>query len=71
MALFDGKARPKELMYFVQRHASRSIELPPNPHLTRDQHVMWKVQVADLPQEKIEAAYETLQRETGLAKDEL
>jgi hypothetical protein len=70
-ALFDGTARPKALMYFVQRHATHHFELPPNPHLTREQHAMWKVQVADLPPEKVKAAYDTLQHETGLPKEEL
>ena len=34
-SLFHGTARPKELLYFAQRHASYPFELPPNPHLTR------------------------------------
>lgn len=70
-ALYNGQARPKEMMYFLQRHATHSFELPPNPHLTREQHAMWKQQVADLPSEKVKAAYESLERETGLARDEL
>ena len=70
-ALFDGDARPKELLYFAQRHASFPFELPPNPHLTREQHEAWKVQVEELPREKVDKAYATLQRETGLARDEL
>ncbi|KAL1525168.1 hypothetical protein AB1Y20_020039 [Prymnesium parvum] len=70
-AQFDGNARPKEMMYFLQRHASHPFELPPNPHLTREQHAMWKDQVAGLPREKVESAYEKLQRETGLTRDEL
>ena len=64
-------ARPKDIMYFAQQHATHAFELPPNPHLTREQHVMWKEQVGALPQEKVRAAYETLERETGLARDEL
>ena len=40
--------------------------------LTRDEHEAWKQQVADnLPPEKAEAAYETLQQETGLGRGEL
>ena len=70
-SLFHGNARPKELLYFAQRHASFPFELPPNPHLTREQHTVWKEQVAQLPAEKVEKAYETLQRETGLLRDEL
>ncbi|KAL3924967.1 MAG: hypothetical protein SGPRY_003764, partial [Prymnesium sp.] len=68
---FDGNARPKDLMYFMQRHASHQFELPPNPHLTREQHALWKEQVAELPAEKMHAAYEILQKETGLERDEL
>ena len=70
-SFFDGKARPKEMMYFLQRHATYAFELPPNPHLTREQHEMWKVQVAELPSEKVEAAYKSLEQETGLMRDEL
>ena len=70
-SLFHGTAKPKELLYFAQRHASFPFELPPNPHLTREQHEAWKVQVEELPREKVDKAYATLQRETGLARDEL
>ena len=70
-SFFDGKVRPKEMMYFLQRHATSAFELPPNPHLSREQHELWKVQVAELPSEKVEAAYQSLERETGLARDEL
>ena len=70
-ALFDGKGRPKDMMYFLQKHATHRFELPPNPHLSREQHTMWKEQVAELPAEKVEAAYQSLERETGLARDEL
>jgi hypothetical protein len=69
--LFDGKVSPKNLMFFVQRHATHRFDLPPNPHLSRKQHAMWKEQVAGLPPDKVKAAYETLLRETGLTKDEL
>lgn len=58
-------------MYFMQRHASHQFELPPNPHLTREQHALWKEQVAELPAEKMHAAYEILRKETGLERDEL
>lgn len=70
-ALFHGTARPKELLYFAQAHASHRFELPPNPHLTREQHVAWKEQVQALPPEKVERAYQALQAETGLERDEL
>ena len=70
-ALFHGTARPKELLYFAQAHASFGFALPPNPHLTREQHAAWKEQVQELPAEKVAKAYATLQRETGLARDEL
>ena len=69
--LYHGTAKPKELLYFARAHASTSFELPPNPHLTREQHVAWKEQVAELPREKVEGAYERLQQETGLSRDEL
>ena len=53
-------------------HADLIVNLCPNPHLTRDEHEAWKQQVADnLPPEKAEAAYEALQRETGLGRGEL
>ena len=42
---FDGRAHPKELMYFLQRHATKAVDLPPNPHLTREQQEAWKEQV--------------------------
>jgi hypothetical protein len=70
-ALYSGDARPKELLYFVQKHASFAFELPPNPHLTREQHEAWKEQVGQLPAEKAQRAFEKLQRETGLERDEL
>jgi hypothetical protein len=69
--LFHGDARPKELLYFAQAHASRRFELPPNPHLTREQHEAWKEQVEQLPPEKVAKAYEKLKEETGLEKDEV
>ena len=59
------------VLYFARQHASFAFELPPNPHLTREQHAAWKEQVEGLPQEKVDAAYEELYRETGLTKDEL
>ena len=62
---------PQELLYFAQRHASFPFELPPNPHLTREQHAAWKEQVQELPAAKVEKAYQTLQEETGLQRDEL
>ena len=68
---YDGTVKPKELLYFAKQHASLPFDLPPNPHLTREQHEAWKVQVKDLPEEKVEAAYERLQSETGLNRDEL
>ena len=67
----EDDARPKELLYFAQKHASTRFELPPNPHLTREQHAAWKEQVAQLPQEKVDKAYAKLREETGLTKDEL
>ena len=71
-AFYDGRAHAKHLLLFAQKHASRPFALPPNPHLTRDEHEAWKQQVADnLPPEKAEAAYEALQRETGLGRGEL
>jgi hypothetical protein len=70
-ALYSGDARPKELLYFVQKHASFAFELPPNPHLTREQHEAWTEQVGQLPAEKAQRAFEKLQRETGLERDEL
>ena len=70
-SLFHGSARPKELLYFLQAHASYRFELPPNPHLTREQHTMWKEQVQQLPREKVERAYQRLFDETGLQRDEL
>lgn len=69
--LFDGSARPKELLYFAQRHASHTFALPPNPHLTREQHDAWKEQVGRLPEDKVARAYQTLYEETGLLKDEV
>lgn len=69
--MFDGEVKPKEMMYFLQRHATHRFALPPNPHLTREQHELWKAQVAHLPPEKVDAAYTALQRETGLPRDEL
>lgn len=71
LPLFDGNARPKELLYFAKRHASHAFELPPNPHLTREQHAAWKQQVGNLPSDKVERAYKTLHDETGLDKDEV
>lgn len=68
---FHGEARPKELLYFAQAQASRRFELPPNPHLTREQHEAWKEQVAELPPEKVAKAYAKLKAETGLDKDEV
>ena len=70
-ALFHGNARPKELLYFARAHASFAFDLPPNPHLTREQHAAWKEQVQQLPADKVEKAYATLKRETGLERDEL
>ena len=71
-AFYDGRAHAKHLLLFAQKHASRPFALPPNPHLTRDEHEAWKEQVADnLPPEKAEAAYEALQQETGLGRGEL
>ena len=69
--LFDGSARPKELLYFAQRHASHAFALPPNPHLTREQHDAGKEQVGRLPEDKVARAYKTLYEETGLLKDEV
>ena len=71
LSLFDGDARPKELLYFAQRHASTRFELPPNPHLSREQHAAWKDQVGQLPPDKVKKAYDKLIEETGLRKDEL
>ena len=68
---FDATAKPKELLYYAQQHATHRFELPPNPHLSREQHAAWKEQVEQLPPEKIERAYQTLYDETGLRKDEL
>ena len=70
-SLFHGVARPKELLYFAQAHATHRFALPPNPHLTREQHAAWKQQVAQLPKDKVEQAYAKLAHETGRAKDEL
>ena len=58
-------------MYFLQRHATHAFSLPPNPHLSREQHAAWKVQVVDLPGDGADAAYQALERETGLPRDEL
>ena len=70
-SLFHGEAKPKELLYFAQRHASFDFTLPPNPHLSREQHAAWKEQVQNLPAAKVEAAYLKLEKETGRARDEL
>ena len=40
------------------RERVKVYELPPNPHLTREQHALWKEQVAELAPHKVEAAYE-------------
>ena len=65
-------ARTSDVLPALQQaHASYPFDLPPNPHLTRDQHEAWKEQVQELPQEKIDKAWETLQRETGKTRDEL
>ena len=69
--LYHGTAKTKPVLYFAQKHASFAFDLPPNPHLTREQHAAWKEQVAELPKEKVDAAYAELFRETGLTKDEL
>ena len=70
-AIFRGTPRPKELMYFAASHASAPFALPPNPHLTREQHAAWKEQVGMLPRAKVDKAYTQLAKETGLARDEL
>lgn len=70
-SLFHGEARPKELLYFAQQLASHRFELPPNPHLTREQHAAWKEQVSALPADKVAKAYAKLKDETGLEKDEV
>ena len=66
-----GRARTKELLLFAQQHATHRFELPPNPHLTREQQAAWIEQVGELPVEKREAAFDSLQRETGLGREEL
>ena len=53
------------------QHATHRFELPPNPHLTREQQAAWIEQVAQLPAQKREAAFDALQRETGLGREEL
>ena len=70
-SMFHGRARTKELLLFAQQHATHRFELPPNPHLTREQQAAWIEQVGELPAEKREAAFESLQRETGLGREEL
>ena len=70
-SLFHGTAKPKELLYFARQHASLPFELPPNPHLSREQHAAWKVQIKDLPEDKRERAYAALEKETGQTRDEL
>ena len=70
-SLYHGRARTKELLFFARDHATHAFQLPPNPHLTREQQVAWIEQVGALSEAKREAAYETLQRETGLSRKEL
>ena len=70
-SLFHGRARTKEMLFFAQQHATHRFELPPNPHLTREQHDAWKEQVGRLPEGKVARAYQTLFEETGLLKDEV
>ncbi|KAJ1622264.1 hypothetical protein T492DRAFT_885517 [Pavlovales sp. CCMP2436] len=55
--------KPKRLLYFLQHHASHRFELPENPHLDREQNVMWHEQVAQLPEERRQRAIEGLQQE--------
>ena len=69
--IFTGKAAAYELMYFVARHANSKIALPPNPHLNRDEHQQWKVQIARLPSQRREIALARVQRDSGLSKEEL
>jgi hypothetical protein len=70
-SLFHGRARTKEMLFFAQQHATHRFELPPNPHLTREQQAAWIEQVGALPAEKREAAFDLLQQETGLSRGEL
>lgn len=58
--LLSGDMKPKRLLYFAQRHASRPFELPENPHLDREQNAMWHEQVGELPEERRRHALETL-----------
>ena len=68
---FRGTSRPSELMYFLARHATNRITLPPNPHLNREEHAMWKEQVEQLPADRRDAEWRRVERETGLTKDEV
>ena len=70
-SMFHGRARTKELLFFTQQHATHRFELPPNPHLTREQQAAWIEQVGAMPAVKREAAFDSLQRETGLGRAEL
>ena len=70
-SLFHGRARTKEMLFFAQQHATHRFELPPNPHLTREQQDAWVEQVGAMAAEKREAAFDTLQQETGLSRAEL
>ena len=69
--LFHGRAKTKELLYFAREHATHRFELPPNPHLSREQQDAWVEQVGAMATEKREAAFDTLQQETGLSRAEL
>ncbi len=42
LPLFSGPAKPPDLMRFVATHAHAPMVLPPNPHLSREQHAEWK-----------------------------
>lgn len=60
---FIGVAKPKQLMEFVQSHASSPLTLPVNPHLTREQHKAWLVQTAELRERKAKQAKEAEEKE--------
>jgi hypothetical protein len=62
--LFEGELKPRRLLYFAQRHATHRFELPENPHLTREQNVLWHEQVNELADERRQKALESLQPDT-------
>lgn len=56
----EGDMKPKRLLYFAQHHATHRFELPENPHLDREQNVMWHEQVSQLPEDRRQRALESL-----------